>query len=402
MPRTTTEDLFRRKALDALHERPLGRVICVIPPVWKRITTFLVVAFAAVVVTAPRIEWHRTEAVRGWLVPDAGVVRVINSSNGVVTERFVEIGQSVLAGDVLATISTEQYSASGESRYLRNRKRIQTAIEESYAEERLLGDRFNIRQQKLVERGSLLQTELQSIERQLSFERSRRGIEEQQLSRLDSAGNAVPAWEILRQEESLAARMSAIEALQQKRVRTAREIATLRNDMEAIPVDASLARSEVLKERARLQREIDESSGEISLVAPIAGEVADLELSVGDAVKPGRTLVSILPSGVDLHAELFVPTKSASRLDIGQTVRIFIDAWPREKYGAISGRIDSVAEFVGESSGGRGAGSYRVIVRMDDTDRHLRPGMSLGAELLLERRDLVDLIVGPLRSRFSR
>ena len=97
-----------------------------------------------------------------------------------------------------------------------------------------------------------------------------------------------------------------------------------------------------------------------------------------------------------------MPSQSASHLVIGQTVRVFIDAWPREKYGAISGRVESVAEFVGESGDGRGAGSYRVIVQMDDTDRHLRPGMSLGAELLLERRDLVDLMAGPLRSRFSR
>lgn len=402
MSRTPAEKLFRRQALGALHQRPLGRAICFIPPVWKWITTLLVTAFAAATAIAPHIEWHRTEAVQGWLVPAAGVLRVTSPGSGVVTARFAEFGQLVDAGDVLATITTEKYSASGEARSRRNGDLISAAIEESFTREKLLGVRFELQQEKIAARVGLLETELRSIEKQLGHERSRRDIEEQQLHRLDSAGDAIPVWETLRQEEFLAARLSAIEELTQRKVRTSREISGLRAELEAIPVNESLARSELLAERTRLERELDNSSGEVSIIAPVAGRIADIKTSVGDAVPPGHILISIVPAGADLRAELFVPSRSASHLVVGQNVRLFIDAWPRDKFGAISGSIESVADSVGDLSDARGAGAYRAIVRMKQTDRPLRPGMTLTAELLLEQRDLVDWLVGPLLSRFSR
>lgn len=385
----------------ALTEKPLGQPICQVPPAWIWLTGLLGLAFAATAVLGPYIEWHRTEGARGWLVPRTGVVRIASPAAGVVIDRFVDIGQRVDAGEVLAKVSTDFYDSDGGSRRKKNRQSIMAAMAESRVRETLLGQRYALNLDTANMQVRSLTAEQQSLERQLRVERKRSEIERGQLAKLAAAGNAISQWDLLVQEKALAERQSTVEGLQQRSVRVERELKTLKSKIDSMAVEAELALSDLLIKRTELQRELDNGASEIALVAPVAGHVADVSLAVGDAVARGAHLISVLPAGAELSAELRVPSKSAALLESGQEVRLFIDAWPREKFGAVNGIIDRVAAFVGDSDDGSTNGTYRVIVTIEPTDRPLRPGMSLGAELLLERRDLIDWIIGPLRSRFG-
>ncbi|MEL7185034.1 MAG: HlyD family efflux transporter periplasmic adaptor subunit [Pseudomonadota bacterium] len=401
MTRTSPENLFRLAAIEALSEQSLGRTISRVPRVWSWLTLSLVLVFVAAALLAPRIEWHRTEGVRGWLVPDAGIVHVASPSAGIVIEHSTGIGQQVEAGEVLARLTSELRDSDGKSIQGKDRQLVEAALKEISERQRLLAHHYALRLDRAKAKARLMLTERDSMDRQIGFEQRRQQIESRRLATLKSAGQSVPAWELSKQEEVLAGRQSGLESLRQARARLNRELKLVEADVKGMPIEAALARSDLSTEQTRLQRELGISHSEFALVAPVAGQVADVSLAVGDIVQPGVEVISILPEGARLQAELHVPSHSAANLKQGQAVRLFIDAWPREKFGAIGGTVDRVAEFVGSSETGSANGTYRVIVRIEDSGRALRPGMSLGAELLLERRDLIDWIVGPLRSRFS-
>jgi membrane fusion protein len=92
-------------------------------------------------------------------------------------------------------------------------------------------------------------------------------------------------------------------------------------------------------------------------------------------------------------------------------VRITYDAFPQQKFGTFEGRIAHVSEFVllpGEvpQTFSLREATYKVQIVVDDSPIRtrlgaagLRPGMLLVADIVLEKRNLVDWLLEPLRVR---
>ena len=167
----------------------------------------------------------------------------------------------------------------------------------------------------------------------------------------------------------------------------------------------STLRRRLLRERElQLQRELAdvEATREYALVAPYGGRVADVGVHAGETVRGGRALLSLLPDDSVLQAEIFVPSKAAGRLQPGQHLRLVFDAFPRESFGNTPAVVNRVAEFVtlpGEAPPAvpqRNA-TYRVTATLNATALPLRAGMTLGAELVLEERSMLEWLLQPLR-----
>ena len=91
-------------------------------------------------------------------------------------------------------------------------------------------------------------------------------------------------------------------------------------------------------------------------------------------------------------------------------MRILYDAFPYQHFGTYGGRILSVSETILAASDVVGpvtlsGPSYRAIVALErpDIDAHgkrvaLQPDMQLRADIILERRTLVQWILNPLLS----
>ena len=103
------------------------------------------------------------------------------------------------------------------------------------------------------------------------------------------------------------------------------------------------------------------SMSDTSVRAPFAGLVAERAVSVGDYVTKGTrvaTVVSIDP----LRVELTVPEQAVAHVQVGQQVRLTVDAYPGEEFAAVvrfispSLRVDQRAltvEAVAPNSDGR-------------------------------------------------
>ena len=154
------------------------------------------------------------------------------------------------------------------------------------------------------------------------------------------------------------------------------------------------------------------SEGAAKVLAPKRGIVASVRVDVGDGVHPGKTLLDILPEDSAVTARLFAPPEAMGFVQPGQSVRVYIDAFPYERYGAQSGRVLSLSNSAvtpDESPESGISPGYRVDVEFPDglalTSAQrlaLRPGMTVTADLIRDRGTLLDWLLEPLRATTSR
>jgi membrane fusion protein len=143
--------------------------------------------------------------------------------------------------------------------------------------------------------------------------------------------------------------------------------------------------------------------------APIGGRVSLLQASVGQVADPRRLQMQILPNGSPLQAELFIPARAIGFVEVGQDVRLLFDSFPYQRFGTYHGRITKVSQTVLLASDVASPielkePAYTATVALDRPDITangkkipLQPDMSLKADIILEKRTLVDWIFAPLR-----
>ena len=144
--------------------------------------------------------------------------------------------------------------------------------------------------------------------------------------------------------------------------------------------------------------------------APIGGEVALLEASVGRPADPKRLAAEIVPKDARLLAEVFVPAQSIGLVQTGQPVRIRYDTFPYQKYGVFKGTVTRVSHAALTPADNLMTPfplkdtSYRVTIALDRSDvtvngksTPLQPDMLLRADIILEKHTLADWIITSLR-----
>ncbi len=131
------------------------------------------------------------------------------------------------------------------------------------------------------------------------------------------------------------------------------------------------------------------------VVAPIDGVVSRLQVRLGEMVvigiqnQPGTTLMTVSDlSAID--AEIKVAEADVVRIATGQPARVTLEAVPGREF---SGRVVELgASALPVVGTGAAAREFRVVVRIDNPDVNMRPGMTCDAEVLTaERRDVLSV-----------
>lgn len=150
------------------------------------------------------------------------------------------------------------------------------------------------------------------------------------------------------------------------------------------------------------------------LTAPVSGQVVALTARPGEQASPQVSLLTIAPEGSPLEARLLVPTRAAGMVKAGQDVRLMIDAFPFQRFGAVDGVIHEVARAVvrpGEVAAPIEfkEAVYTVRVRIDraeinayGTTRALENGMTLTADMITDRRTFLTWLLDPLLAARAR
>jgi HlyD family secretion protein len=159
----------------------------------------------------------------------------------------------------------------------------------------------------------------------------------------------------------------------------------------------------------------------LELRAPQAGSVKDLAThTVGTVAAPGTILMTIVPAGERLRAEVWVSNDDIGFVRAEQPVRVKLAAFQFQKYGMVDGTVAQVSADATESpnantrSGGlpgreRPAGplAFRALVDLktdylaSDGERYpLAPGMQVLAEIHLGDRTVLEYLLSPVRKAF--
>jgi multidrug resistance efflux pump len=111
---------------------------------------------------------------------------------------------------------------------------------------------------------------------------------------------------------------------------------------------------------------------------------------IGEIVKEGEPVVSIMPEDYELAVEVYVEPVDLPLIKVGEKVRLQFDGWPaivfsgwpNASYGTFGGVIYAIDQYISEN------GKYRILVKQDKNDQPwpeaLRFGGGTNALILLD------------------
>ena len=411
-------ELFRRQAIDYQRQKFHGAIVLTRSPWQTAIAAFFVLLVSALIVFAATQGFARKESVGGVLMPSGGVLRLVAPQAGIVVATPAAQGSRVAAGQTVVQLSAEQSSATGPTQEAVARS---LASRQGSLSDELQQQGQQVRQQAaaLDARAAVVVAGIAQQEREIALQRERVQLVRDVAARYPELvrSGAVSPVESAEKQTELLDQQARLSELERARGAAQGELATLRADRAALPLQAGRESSQMRREvqaLAQAQAE-NESHRGTQVLAPQAGEVATLLAAPGQPVIAGQTLATLLPAGVALEAELWVPTRAAGFVHAGTPVWLRVDAFPYARYGQLPAHVREVSQSavtmadLGDPAStavaSQQAGVFRVRVTLDagaPADaalawrRSLKAGMRVQASLVAEHRTLLEWALEPL------
>ena len=410
-------NLFRPEALEHQRRDWLGSIQLIRPVSLTVLTALVVLAATSLAAYLMLGEYTRKARVNGVLMPDQGVIRLMAPQGAVVLESNAAEGRSVRRGDVLYVLHVGQATLSGDTQAV-----VQASLA---ARERSL-------QGAARQRSSLEQAQLTAIERQLDdmrrelasiaveadLQRQRLALAQQAQTRFESLRNEnfVSSAQVQTKAEEVLGLKAVLQGLERQRSTHLREVAALEAQRREVPLRSQAQRGEIDRDLALLSQQSAENEARQRIVvrAPQDGVVTGVLAVAGQTVTPGVALASLLPSGAKLQAQLFAPSSAVGFVRPEQKVQLRYAAFPYQKFGHQTGAVIQVSrsplqvtELAGLPLQAGAAGNteplYRITVQLDQQTvaaygqaQPLSPGMQLEADVLLDRRRLIEWLFEPV------
>ncbi|KVX92936.1 anibiotic ABC transporter [Burkholderia ubonensis] len=409
-----TDTLFREEALDATKHKLMGTVSLYSPPYrWLMIgvATALTLAVVAFLVFGT---YTKRERVAGQLLPAKGLLTVAPPMMGTVVDTRVREGQTVAAGAELMAISAEVATELGGTRevvarqleFQRSRLKTDLTSQSQLSREAQRG----LRAREAVLNDQLAQIALQKTQRMRQAELAQRQLEKLQSMREQGY---VSNSQVEQQEAALLDTQARLQDLARQRLDVEQQLDHIRQQLRELPFNARNQHNDIERKLAEVDQSIAENEARrmIILRAPQASVVAALLAKPGQVVIAGQSLASLLPQGAQLEARLMVPSRAIGFVRPGARVVLRYEAYPFQKFGQQFGRVTEVSrtaltpQEVANLTGRTDVREqlYRVVVALDRQDivaygkrEALRPGMAIEADVLIDKRRLIEWVLEPL------
>jgi membrane fusion protein len=311
---------------------------------------------------------------------------------------------------VLFVLSVEQTSDQGETqaavqRSLGARER---SLKGSAEQQRAL---LESQRAALARRAADMRRELSAMDGQAALQREQLALGEQALARLQSlrGENFVSDAQVQAKKEDVLGLRAKLKALELARSVQQREIAALDAEQHELPLKAAARQGEIERDLAELAQVHAESQARrrVVIAAPTDGVVGAVVAEPGQTVSPAVALATLLPPDARLRAHLYAPSSTVGFLRPQQPVLLRYQAFPYQKFGHQKGEVLQVSRTPlapGELGLAPSAEPmYRVTVALErqavvayGQAQPLVAGMQLEADVLLDRRRLIEWIFEPV------
>jgi membrane fusion protein len=403
--------LFRQEAVAHAARRLDGDVMLAAPLPARVVGLVLASIVLAAAAFAGLASYSRKAAVTGWLVPDHGFIRATAPAGGLIASLFVSEGDQVEPGQRLAEIRVAAEIADGNAG---------AAVAQALRDEAAaINARGTAQIAKLEAEGPQTQTrvdnlriELGHLEQQTTLQESRVTIAEAAVSDVEAAPAGSIARREIEQRRSLAlAARQDLASLRRQAAALRRDIADLAARLTIIPIEITATRADTQAAEAGLTQRASEAEQRraVFVLAPIAGRVAALPVAAGQPIGPNATLAVITPMAGRLEAELLAPSRAAGFIESGQEVQLQLQAFPYQRFGTVRGAIKTVSTTVLGPSEISIPGlaiqepvfRVRVALTRETVEAYgkmypLQPGMLLSADIVFDRRSLLQWLFDPL------
>jgi HlyD family secretion protein len=326
------QSVFRKVSLDRLASpEQLDQLMQVTTPKgWVALLALSILLLAAIIWgCVGRIP--ETVHGQGMLVKSGGVLQVVPSAGGRVTDISVSVGDLVSAGQIVARVAQPELAD------LRAERESEIAFG---------------RRDLALQTAALEQQRVAAEQNVAAAEESRRWLEQKiaEQEKLAQQG-LITRQTLLATREQFNAAVQRASAgrgeLAQIRVR----MLALMNDHDGQRDEARLRMEDAEHEVARLERELAERS---EVATPYTGRVLELMTEQGDMVASGEPILSLDLTGRSvkkLMAVLYVSSVEGKRIRVGMPVRIAPSTVKQEEFGMMLGRVTYVSDFPATTKG---------------------------------------------------
>ena len=387
----------------------------------------------ALVLLAAVLRVDMVVAAPGRLAADVPPVVLQPAAGAVLRELRVVPGQAVRAGEVVATLDPT-FTAADRAALEAQRRALAAQAErlraelggtatgaEATEEAALQGALRDQRGSLLAAKRAALGAEIDGLRAAFASEQASGAALSEQLG----LAREIESMRLKLAEQKIGSHLSVLEA---RSARLAAEEETRRHAARLDDLAHRLAtraaerdaflddwRRQVLAELSRVGPELarveeqlakaDRLDALTELRAPRDGVVLEVaRRAPGSLMREGEAVVTLVPSGVPLIAEVSLRSADVGRLREGDAAVLKIDAFPWRRHGKIIGRLRSVSQE-SYAPEGQSAAMHRGQVTLDPASvpegERLLPGMTLQAELRIGTRSVLDFFLDPLMRGFQ-
>ncbi|MGH9876378.1 MAG: HlyD family type I secretion periplasmic adaptor subunit, partial [Nitrososphaerales archaeon] len=231
--------------------------------------------------------------------------------------------------------------------------------------------------------------------------------------------------EAIEKSKDLDAQQSAVAALNATIAAQAKKISQLQSTYKS-ELQKELA--DVRARTAQLQPSLDKSiykEGLMELRAPQDGVIKDLATTtVGAVVQPGTVVLTLVPKGEQLFADVNIKNDDVGFVQVGQSAQVKLAAYPFQKYGMLTGKVIRISADAtennqastsssttngGDANPAASFATYKARVKLDEqvlTDPQGRalaitPGMQVVAEINQGKRTVMEYLLSPIQRASS-
>ena len=366
----------------------------------------------------------KTETVRGIVSAAGGMSRLAAPRAGVINAILVKQGDAVQMGQPIYRLRIGEATAGGESA-LAAQLRTMAASRANYTAEIDRAAKFldEARSQAGTLRRDMaaLQTavdaEERSIERALVEARSR----VERVRKLVQQGYATRDL-LEAQQRGTFELERQLSATRLKRVEYRRADADKSRDFALLLTgkmsEKSAAENQVQAIDGNIARMRTE--GALEVQAPRSGIVLAVAGQVGDSVEADQFVAAVGDGDADLVVVVNAPAKAVGLIKVGQNVVLKYDAFPFKTFGIQHGTVSSISTAAVRTPANKEddgvdprpvdrQSAYRIEIRPDSRTidaygerKPLRIGSTLSADIVVERRRLIDWVLDPVRAMRGR
>jgi len=200
---------------------------------------------------------------------------------------------------------------------------------------------------------------------------------------------------VLGYENSLETQRAKVKTLEANR-------ASLRNEAMDKALKAQSDKQTALSQQYSAEADISKLNSDLGsysqrrnnavILSPIDGYITQaLKSGIGEYVKSGEALVSVVPENFNKAVEAYVRPRDMPLLEVGQPTRILFDGWPaivfrgwpENSYGTFAGEVYAIDNYISEN------GKYRILIApaedAEEWPHQVRVGGGANTLLLLKR-----------------